>query len=716
MTVPFSPPRIGTPYLHSGARVIYQGDRGDDFLDIRDGRSGGPYQPRDPRTGAVQQTTIAWLRREHAERRLRPVGPTFVGKDGREREMAFLDSVASERKDAKSTWRFQWALAAKRDGPTRTDDGYAAFIARHCKVLKHERFAPPQPSTLRKLVRSLENEGAFQSVFVSRAGRARGQSQLPEVEDTLVHDVAQRFWATREWPFVLDAYTVLEGEWKALGGGSAEGTSAKAPSYETLRLRIRSLQTRSTVAFKYGEQRAARLYEGLGDAVPVEVPLQVAFMDGFELEQVVNFGDDLPTPATRMKCVALIEGFSTFVWPPEVFAGPYRAEQSVGALLNMMTPPTCWSEEQLDQHPGMAWTFFRSLTIVPDNDKTLIPPSHLPGLLTLVDEVALPETYDPNAKNRIESFGKWLKGRLRGLPGTVSGRRPRRDDRRDPVAEAELTMHQERRIVLDHVWEWNTTRREDLGHRSPLEILMAHMAANGGPEIDDPDHVERTLARAETMTLTTDGGLFDHIRYRNGPGSDVIGQLLEDNQRDFPVRSQLDGTAKITVQIRVYDRNLDYIDVLNDARGEWVRLWSTEPDYTQGLSRWEHHEYRRLAKERGERLDVPGTQAAARRRTLAQLEANLPNMAFRQRAGLAVFKDCEQVRFLSGARGVRGTPQLPRPEPGIADGAEPTRPGGRGSGPKPTRPPERLPGTGGAAGGSPLPRRNWNATIDEGDA
>ena len=318
--------------------------------------------------------------------------------------------------------------------------------------------------------------------------------------------------------------------------------------------------------------------------------------------------------------------------------------------------------------------------------------------------MALPETYDPNAKNKIESFGKWLKGRLRGLPGTVSGRRPRRDDRRDPVAEAELTMHQERRIVLDHVWEWNTTRREDLGHRSPLEILMAHMAANGGPEIDDPDHVERTLARAETMTLTTDGGLSDHIRYRNGQGPDVIGRLLEDNQRDFPVRDQLHGTAKITVQIRVYDRNLDYIEVLNEARGEWVRLWSTEPDYTQGLSRWEHHEYRRLAKERGERLDVPGSQAAARRRTLAQLEANLPNMGFRQRAGLAVFKDCEQVRFLSGARGARGTPQLPRPEPGIAVGAEPTRPGGRGSGPKPTRPPERPRGTGGAAGASPLPR------------
>lgn len=716
MTVPFSPPRIGTPYLHSGARVIYQGDRGDGFLDIRDGRSGGPYQPRDPRTGAVQQTTVAWLRREHAERRLRPVGPTFVDKDGREKEIALLDAVASERRDAKSTWKFQWALAAQRDGPTRTDDGYAAFIARHCKILKHERFAPPQPSTLRKLVRSLDKQGAFQSVFVSRAGRARGRSQLPQVEDTLVHDVAQRFWATREWPFAVDAYAVLEGEWKDLANGDAEGLSAKVPSYETLRLRIRSLQTRSTVAFKYGEQRAARLYDGLGDAVPIDAPFQVAFMDGFEFEQVVNFGDDLPTPATKMKGVALIEGFSTFVWPPEVFAGPYRGEQSVGALLNMMTPPTCWSEEQLEQHPGMAWTFFRSLTIVPDNDKTLIPPSHLPGLLTLVDEVALPETYDPNAKHRIESFGRWLKGRMRGLPGTVSGRRPRRDDRRDPVAEAELTMHQQRRIVLDLVWEWNTTPRDDLGHRSPLEILMAHMAANNGPEIEDPEHIERTLARAEDATLTTDGVLLDYIRYRNGPGPDVVGQLLEDNQRDFPVRDQLDGTARIGVQVRAYDRNLDHIDVLNEARGEWVRLWSTEPDYTQGLSRWEHHEYRRLAKERGERLDVAGSQAAARRRTLAQLEANLPKMTLRQRAGLAVFKDCEQVRFLSGARAARGTPQLPRPESDVAGEAPSTPRRGQGVDPQPTGAPERRPEPGPAAGDSPLPRRNWNITIDEGDA
>src|SRR3546814_18925263 len=95
---------------------------------------------------------------------------------------------------------------------------------------------------------------------------------------------------------------------------------------------------------------------------------------------------------------------------------------SVEAIVRMMTPPTELTEEMLEEEPWAAWAFGTPTTIVPDNDRTLIPPGYIPALAELGPEVELPETYHSDAKAKIEAFHKWIKGRLRELPGTVYGR------------------------------------------------------------------------------------------------------------------------------------------------------------------------------------------------------------------------------------------------------------------------------------------------------
>src|SRR3546814_16169821 len=97
--------------------------------------------------------------------------------------------------------------------------------------------------------------------------------------------------------------------------------------------------------------------------------------------------------------------------PPVTFPGPYRAEMSVEAIIRMMTPPTELTEEMLEEEPWAAWAFGTPTTIVPDTDRTLIPPGYLPALAELGPEVELPETFHSDAKAQIEAFHKSVQGR-----------------------------------------------------------------------------------------------------------------------------------------------------------------------------------------------------------------------------------------------------------------------------------------------------------------
>src|SRR3546814_12966404 len=85
-----------------------------------------------------------------------------------------------------------------------------------------------------------------------------------------------------------------------------------------------------------------------------------------------------------------------------------------------------------------AWAFGTPTTIVPDNDRTLIPPGYIPALAELGPEVELPEAYHSDAKAKIEAFHKWIKGRLREMPGTVYGRSRYKNIKYDQIGRANV--------------------------------------------------------------------------------------------------------------------------------------------------------------------------------------------------------------------------------------------------------------------------------------
>lgn len=101
-----------------------------------------------------------------------------------------------------------------------------------------------------------------------------------------------------------------------------------------------------------------------------------------------------------------------------------------------------------------------------------------------------------------------------------------------------------------------------------------------------PAEIRRHLARTVPGVLTPDGSVYDGIRYKwNRTG---VTKLLSENLAAQHFATRLEGTARCDVWLRVYDWNLDFVEILNEANGDFVMLWSDDPDYTEFLTRYEH--------------------------------------------------------------------------------------------------------------------------------
>lgn len=644
--------RIGDILLHrDGRRIRFDGDLGDGELNLIDVRTGGRFRIEDTETGEMRPPSVEWLRRAliagdiHHTRKKDPVPSDRRG------DLTKLDEDAADLVDPRYSWRKTWVREAKAVG-VRCEPACQAFInLNHERIAaeyferKKRRYKKPGASTLKRWIIK-DPDGFAPGALVGLAGRQKGQSQLEDAEDALVHEAALYFWADIG-ASIVSAHALAGNGWKALRQAGQVKLGEKQPSYEAVRLRVWSIATYSTVLAKFGKERAEKMFGAVGEAIECTRAFERVFVDGTEFEQACVFGEDWSLPGGKLKGILAIDGFSTFVFDPVIFPGPYREEMSIEALCRVMTPPDHLTDQQLQEVENVGWTFGIPETWIPDNDKTLIGPAYVPSLLDLGSRLELPETYHHDAKALVEWIGGWLKSRLRGLPGTILSAKKKTDIRRDPVDEAELTIGQMISAVRALIWEHNHTPVVRLGNRSPFQVLMASVIAHGAATLQNPHQIRAELEKTVPDRVLTDDGLeYDGIQYR-GPEVEAV---LRRNYRRVARSNDKAEPVTLTVTIRTNDADIDYIRVWDPELQDFVKLLSTQPSYTGLLSRWEHDEYRRMAKIRGEKYDTEGQRVAARVRSLEQIDKEAPRAAFRRRNKMFALAHSEEVRQLSGAR------------------------------------------------------------------
>lgn len=160
------------------------------------------------------------------------------------------------------------------------------------------------------------------------------------------------------------------------------------------------------------------------------------------------------------------------------------------------------------------------------------------------------------------------------------------------------------------------------------------------------DDIRRAFANypAERMVLTINGGIHDWVQYRhNQPG---IAELIENNHRFTPFANRLEEDGKILVPIRCWDFDIDMIEVLDETTGKYHPMWSTDPDYTGGLSRWEHRFYYQFLKTRdgGSARQKGRIAAKAKQDRLAVFDDELWKMGMRERSKVCALITAEVKR------------------------------------------------------------------------
>ena len=370
-------------------------------------------------------------------------------------------------------------------------------------------------------------------------------------------------------------------------------------------------------------------------------------MDGVEWEHSVFYSDELKVPAAKMKSVIAMDGFSQFVFPHPTFAGQFRAIWGASALRRVMLPPNL-TKEEIDIDPERALFYGLPSDVMFDRDRTMVSPGMIPGTIKLVSTAELAEAYHHDAKSKLENYHKYVKQSLAHVPGRILGPRSKHDFGYNSLKDTEVTRAQYVDLVEQCRRQWNDTPKKSLGGRTPNDIMRTFLRERG-PRLTDPQEVMRTFAStpANKQVLTKNGLTFDHILYRfNREG---VGKALSSNYHKMPFAKRLTGTAKVLVSIRVWDDDIDKIEVYDEENKTYFPMWSTEPDYTGALGRWEHQIYQRYLRSGGGGVKTKRDKLRSRAKYLNERQKALSGLSFRERGEPVELLEAEERR-LSGKR------------------------------------------------------------------
>ncbi|HZG09090.1 MAG TPA: hypothetical protein VEZ70_08940 [Allosphingosinicella sp.] len=643
-----SPLRIpaGTVFAHDGVRIAFV-EEVDDFVlrYVIEGTDDEFLIEAAP--GVKVRPTVKWLLDEFAAGRLREfTASEAMLTEWRGRYLGW-DRAACLAKQPRAVRKYELALAALVQAKPRSATALEEFAT-------HFYPADQVPSG-RSIIRWMNNLEAFGEkvgTMMNRSGREKGRSPLPPIVDRLVHQAMALYWSPGAIK-KMDAYALTVAAWHRLKDAGATGIGHAPPNKSTVVNRINKCEDMESWTSKHGPHEANRYFLASGESVPVTRPFQLAYIDGTEFEQVCLFSAQAKIPSNKMRIVQVMDACALFAYQTTPFSGPYRSEMGMGALMGALTPPVL-TEGEMAANPMRVLFFGRQGLLRGDNDKAIIPPSAIGNLASVIGRVELAKKYGSDEKSNVENYFGWLKRRLEGEPGTVlSARSRRRSIRRDPLKEAAMTRASFAQKLEALRLEWNDTGHEALGGRTPNDVMLEFISAKR-IRSSDPKEVRRNLSRTVPGVLTTDGVVHDNVTYRwNREG---VTLTLSSNLAAQAFSKRLEGTAKCDVWLRVFDWNLDVIEIMDEANNKFVELWSDDPDYTQFLTRFEHKFHQSCVIEGSTGAQTAEQRALRRAESLEQQWEDLHNRpyAIAKKAGAIL----ERAEVRAKARNLTHDPDL----------------------------------------------------------
>lgn len=191
----------------------------------------------------------------------------------------------------------------------------------------------------------------------------------------------------------------------------------------------------------------------------------------------------------------------------------------------------------------------------------------------------------------------------------------------DPVKTALISLETLHEILhvyfLDIYHQIRHTGMGDVPHRLWNELCNGN---NGNPPVLPPDvsKLNVLVGKVEWRKITNRGIEIDGLIYK-GEGLNAI-------------RSRYlgpEGGMTKKVKIKVDTEDLSVIHVLDEIRGEYIKAFAEDQEYTKGLTHFQHEVFRKRAAEQAEDYVKPEDLREARRyitRLIREEFANSPKM------------------------------------------------------------------------------------------
>lgn len=366
----------------------------------------------------------------------------------------------------------------------------------------------------------------------------------------------------------------------------------KYPSYPTIARKISTIPGYDLEVHRFGKRSADINYSPVGDGVKVMMPLERVEIDSTILDILIV--DENGSEMGRPYIVAAIDKFTRYILGFSIGFGSVGWPEVMQCIHHMLSDKSYVKQK----YPNInnEWTAFGlPKTLVIDNGKAFINTPMIDACLQLGFILQQCAPHTPEWKGSIERFfGTTNKELIHQMPGTTRSNPQQLSEDENPSKQACLRFS----VLIKLIHKW------------AIDVYCQdyHKGVKGIPsklwdraKLDNPiaipnniDEIAICLGRVEYRKITRKGIELNYLKYN----SESLNKLL----RKFSIEN--DGiNQKFKVKYNPLDLSeiflYDYL--INNC---WLCVPSTDPQYTKGLTEWEHKEAIKRALNEVGRVDV----------------------------------------------------------------------------------------------------------------
>lgn len=362
----------------------------------------------------------------------------------------------------------------------------------------------------------------------------------------------------------------------------------KIPKYITVTRWIKELDPVVVQMARLGEEAAERLFRQYGQMQYPTEPMVRVELDFTTMDLIVL--DENGIPMGRLSVILGIDTATRYPWGYSTSF--LRGYQAVMECFRHGIRPKNTREQYNTIHEWLAYG--TPLEVVPDRALEFVKSEAFREACLALGITLMPtEARSPWEKPTIERFIKTKhEGKIHKLPGTTFSDILERGDY-DSEENACIFVDQIDEILnLYFVDEYAQTRhrgiRDTPAHRWEM-MTREHFSPNLPGTAEELDIILRPF---EMRTLEHYGVEIEYLKYNDidNPEVGVLRYRMDEKKRERRDKKQTEEEPG-RLKVKYDPNNLEYVyifDPFQKPAGRYIKLPSTNPDYTRGLTLYQH--------------------------------------------------------------------------------------------------------------------------------